>query len=69
MARYYTEDMMHDVASLFFSEIALNSFGQDVDAVPLPRCLRAVVLRFLSRERTAALANRRGSFLFMTAKR
>ena len=69
MARYYTEDMMHDVASLFFSEIALNSFGQDVDAVPLPRRLRAVVLRFLSRERTAALANRRGSFLFMTAKR
>ena len=67
MARYYSDDVLSDFMSVFFSEVQAQTFGQDVDAVPLPRRLRNFVMSFMSDRRIAELANRRGGFLFMTA--
>jgi hypothetical protein len=69
MARYFTQDILRDVMGVFFEKVTAQSFGQDVDAVPLPRQLRGLVIRAMSAERVAALANRRGGFLFMTGQK
>lgn len=69
MARHYSKDMMSDIMRLFFDDVKAETFGQDADAVPLPRQIRPLVLRFKSSERVAKLANARGSFLFMTARK
>jgi len=69
MARYFTKDILSDIMSAFFQNVTAQSFGQDVDAVPLPRQLRGLLLRAMSDERLAALSNRRGGFLFMTGQK
>ncbi len=67
MARYYTSDMLGDLMNAFFTNVTAQTFGQDADAVPLPRRLRYLVMTIMSNQRLAELANRRGAFLFMTA--
>jgi 2-polyprenyl-3-methyl-5-hydroxy-6-metoxy-1,4-benzoquinol methylase len=69
MARYYTRDSLGDLFHVFFDEVAIETLGQDADAVPLPRSLRMPLLRAFSEERLKAVANRRGSFLFVTARK
>lgn len=67
MARHYSKDMLSDIMRLFFTDVKAETFGQDADAVPLPRQIRPLFLRLKSKKRIAELANSRGSFLFMTA--
>jgi 2-polyprenyl-3-methyl-5-hydroxy-6-metoxy-1,4-benzoquinol methylase len=67
MARYYTKDMLGDILHLFFKSVAAQTFGQDADAVPLPRQIRPLVMRMMSDESLAQRANARGAFLFITA--
>ncbi len=67
MARFYTKDMLGDILRLFFSSVAAQTFGQDADAVPLPRQIRPLVMRMMSAESLARRANAHGAFLFMTA--
>jgi 2-polyprenyl-3-methyl-5-hydroxy-6-metoxy-1,4-benzoquinol methylase len=67
MARYYSEDVLADILRLFFSSVTAKAFGQDADAIPLPRRIRLPLLRLMSIEAQSRLANRRGSLLFMTA--
>jgi 2-polyprenyl-3-methyl-5-hydroxy-6-metoxy-1,4-benzoquinol methylase len=69
MARHYSKDMLSDIMGLFFVDVKAETFGQDADAVPLPRQIRPLVLRLKSHKRVAELANKRGSFLFMTARK
>ena len=69
MARYYSADMLRDVFSTFFEDVKTHSYGQDADAVPLPRQLRRPVLRLMSLERQKRLANKRGGLLFVTGRK
>lgn len=67
MARYYSADILMDIFNIFFSEVSSVTYGQDVDAVPLPRILRKPILRFVPEDKLRDAANRRGSFLCVTA--
>lgn len=69
MARYYTSDILCDLMRVFFVRVESRSLGKDADAVPLPRRLRYPILRMMSEQRVANLANRRGSILFVTAQK
>lgn len=69
MARHYSKDMLTDILRLFFDEISLETFGQDADAVPLPRQIRGIVTRAMSAEALARRANARGSLLFARARK
>jgi hypothetical protein len=59
--------MVADVLRLFFSSVTIVSFGQDADAIPLPRRIRRFVTPLIPTERLARYAKARGSFLFATA--
>ena len=67
MARYYTRDQFEDLFRTFFETASVEVFGQDADAVPLPRRLRTPAMRLLGEERLRAWQARRGGFLFLTA--
>lgn len=67
MARYYSEDMLTDILRLFFSSVTAETFGQDADAIPLPRRIRSPLMRLMSIKAQTQRANERGSFLFMIA--
>jgi 2-polyprenyl-3-methyl-5-hydroxy-6-metoxy-1,4-benzoquinol methylase len=69
MARYYTSDMLCDFMRVFFKHVSSATYGQDVDAVPLPRKLRYPLMRLMSQDRIAKLANERGGFLFVIAEK
>jgi 2-polyprenyl-3-methyl-5-hydroxy-6-metoxy-1,4-benzoquinol methylase len=69
LARHYSRDMLEDILSAFFASSETETFGQDADALPLPRRLRERLLRRMPAERIAALANARGSLLFARATR
>lgn len=68
-ARYYTRDQWWDLLATFFEEVELRVFGQDADAVPLPRKLRRVILSAMPRARQQRLAGARGSLLFSIARK
>ncbi len=67
MARYYTRDQLEDLFRTFFEHVSVAIFGQDADAIPLPRKPRAVALRFCDESYLRAAQARRGGFLFLTA--
>lgn len=68
-ARYYSRDMLSDIFKTFFDDVTVASHGQDADAIPLPRQLRKMVAPFVSVARRRDYANRRGAFLFVTARK
>ena len=67
MARFYSPDVLTDTFSIFFDDVNVKSYGQESDAIPLPRFIRSPLLRLIPENRLAGLANKRGSFLFVTA--
>jgi hypothetical protein len=67
MARYYSKDQLRGMFNIFFSAVEVSSFGQDADAVPLPRYARPGLLRLSGPRRVASLGNARGGFLFAVA--
>jgi 2-polyprenyl-3-methyl-5-hydroxy-6-metoxy-1,4-benzoquinol methylase len=69
MARHYSKDMMRDIMSLFFDDIRTETYGQDADAIPLPRQLRYPVMKLFKPETIARWANERGAFLFTLARK
>jgi len=69
MARYYSADILMDIFNAFFPQVSAATYGQDVDAVPLPRVLREPVLRLIPNDKLKRAANRRGAFLCVTAKK
>lgn len=68
-ARFYTIDLLTDLFATFFDEIEVQTFGQEADAVPLPRMLRRVACRFVSDSTQRRLACQRGSFLYATVRK
>ena len=69
LARYYTLDQARDLFSAFFDDVQVKVLGQDVDVVPVPRRLRAMIVNRLSTDCRARVAARRGGFLFVSASR
>lgn len=67
MSRYYTKDIFEDLIRIFFTQVEVQVFGQDADAIPLPRQLRRPILRMVSTARLERLVALRGGFLFATA--
>lgn len=69
LARHYSKDMLTDILSLFFSSISMQTFGQEADAIPLPRRLRGPFVRSMKQDDLARRANARGLMLFAIAKK
>ena len=69
MARFYTADLLADAFDTFFESVSVQSLGQETDAVPLPRYFRRSIVRLIPEETLARWANRRGAFLFITARK
>lgn len=68
-ARFYTKDNWSDLLGIFFEDIEIRLFGQDADAIPLPRQIRPLALKFFSKERLMKLAANRGSMLYSVARK
>ncbi len=66
-ARYYVAEQFEDLFRTFFRNVSSEVCGQDADALPLPRRLRAVALRVVPRGYLEAAQARRGSFIFLKA--
>lgn len=69
MARYYTSDQFEDLFRAFFEDVSSEVMGQDADAVPLPRKLRAPLVDRLDPRRLERAQAQRGGFLFLKASR
>ncbi len=68
-ARYYSRDTLADLLETFFENVAVSTFGQPADAIPLPRRLRNAVGRIVSIERQRRWGNARGSLIFGVARK
>lgn len=68
-ARYYTRDGWSDLLSTFFDQVDVRIYGQDSDAVPLPRHLRKWAMKVIPIARQERLIRQRGSFVFSVASR
>jgi 2-polyprenyl-3-methyl-5-hydroxy-6-metoxy-1,4-benzoquinol methylase len=66
-ARHYSRDMLRDLFLTFFDEVDVDVYGQDADAMPLPRQLRPWALRLVSTEWQKRKVQQRGAFLFARA--
>ncbi len=64
MARYYTKDIFEDIVLAFFEKVESRSLGFDPDAIPLPRYLRNILIRFVPLRKLSKTANKRGCWLF-----
>ncbi|WP_444858788.1 class I SAM-dependent methyltransferase [Sphingosinicella sp.] len=68
-ARYYTRDSWRDLLSIFFDNIEIAFYGQDADAVPLPRRLRRPFLKIIPVRTQERLARARGLMLFSIGRK
>ncbi|MEY4964918.1 MAG: hypothetical protein RL274_501 [Pseudomonadota bacterium] len=68
-ARFYTKDMVADLLATFFEQIAVTPFGEEANAVPLPRFLRRPLLKLISPSRQRALARKHASYLYAVARK
>lgn len=66
-ARYYTRDTLADLFNTFFEKTSVDVYGQEADALPLPRRLRALVRPLFSEDYLKRKVRERGGFLFITA--
>lgn len=68
-ARFYVRDQAEDLFRAYFRDVDCEILGQDADVVPLPRQLRALVLKVLPRGYLERAQARRGAFLLVKADR
>jgi 2-polyprenyl-3-methyl-5-hydroxy-6-metoxy-1,4-benzoquinol methylase len=67
-ARFYPPEQFADLLRAFFRDVDYEVMGQLVDAVPVPRLVRAPIARWLG-ERWATERQRKwGAFIFATAR-
>ncbi len=66
-ARYYVQEQFEDLFRGFFENVSSEVCGQDVDALPLPRMLRNLVLPLVPLNLLEKWQARRGGFIFLTA--
>jgi SAM-dependent methyltransferase len=67
-ARFYVQDQFEDLWRAFFDDVGSEIVGQDSDAVPLPRGLRARIVPLMPESWLRRAQARRGTFLFLTAR-
>jgi hypothetical protein len=67
MARHYSKDLLADTFNTFSQSTSVATYGQDADAVPLPRYLRKYVVPLISEKKLSEWANKRGAFLHVNA--
>ena len=67
-ARFYVPDQFEDLWRAFFDDVSSKIMGQDSDAVPLPRTLRNKVVPRVPESWLRRGQERRGTFLFLTAR-
>jgi SAM-dependent methyltransferase len=68
-ARFYTRDQFEDLFRTFFGQVSTRVYGLDADAVPLPRRLRRMALKFFSEASLVDRQARNGAFLFLEASK
>lgn len=68
-ARFYTKDNWSDLLGIFFEDVETRLFGQDADAIPLPRQIRPLALKLFSNARLMKWAADRGSMLYSVARK
>lgn len=68
-ARFYVKEQFEDLFRTFFEDVTSQVCGQHSDVVPLPRQVRAPVLKLLPESYQRQAQAKRGAFLFLTAKR
>lgn len=66
-ARFYTKDNWRDLVGMLFHNIEIRLFGQDADAIPVPRQIRKPLLALFSTARLREMAGKRGSMLYSTS--
>lgn len=68
-ARFYVREQFEDLFRGFFEEVSSEIMGQESDVVPLPRKVRRYALQLLPDSYMRRAQSRRGSFIFLTARR
>lgn len=68
-ARFYTSDQFADLFYAFFEEVATDICGQDADALPLPRQVRRIALKFVTERWLRRRQAKAGAFLFLVGRR
>lgn len=68
-ARFYVPEQFADLFSAFFTDVEHQIVGQDSDAIPLPRILRRIALKFTSKNFLVKQQAKWGSFIFVTASK
>jgi 2-polyprenyl-3-methyl-5-hydroxy-6-metoxy-1,4-benzoquinol methylase len=68
-ARFYVQEHFEDLCRAFFEEVGSEIMGQDSDVVPLPHQVRKYALKLFPQSYLRTAQSRRGSFLFLTARR
>jgi 2-polyprenyl-3-methyl-5-hydroxy-6-metoxy-1,4-benzoquinol methylase len=68
-ARFYVREQFEDLFRGFFEEVSSEIMGQESDVVPLPRKLRRFAVQLLPDSYMRRAQSRRGSFIFLTARR
>lgn len=68
-ARFYSKDLLADLLYTFFEHVDIETFGQEADAIPLPRQLRPIARLFISNAKQRELARQRGALLFAAARK
>lgn len=69
IARYFSRDSLTNLCRTFFDEVDLVVYGEEGDAIPLPRKLRRLVRPLVNDAYIARTIRKRGHFLFATAKK
>jgi hypothetical protein len=68
-ARFYVPEQFEDLFRAFFDDVSSDIVGQESDVLPLPRRVRAYGLRLLPESYQRSAQAKRGSFIFLTARR
>jgi 2-polyprenyl-3-methyl-5-hydroxy-6-metoxy-1,4-benzoquinol methylase len=68
-ARFYIQEQFEDLCRAFFQDVTSEIMGQESDVVPLPRQVRKYALGLLPASYLKSAQARRGSFIFLTARR
>lgn len=66
-ARCYTPDQLTDLFYAFFNRVSTSILGQESDAIPLPRGIRAIVMKMTSEDWLKKRQSSVGGFLFLQA--
>lgn len=68
-ARFYPQEQFEDLFRTFYEDVSSELMGQESDVVPLPRAVRKLAIQLLPERYQRRAQARRGSFIFLKARR